>query len=67
MRFVVSVLSVLAFSAMTSQPMKPGREGATSLIPIIGDGSAWEVIGLTRSLEAVSQSPSPADYENSSE
>lgn len=35
---------------MTSRPTKPGGAGSTSLIPIIGGGSAWAVIGLSRSL-----------------
>ena len=35
--------------AMTSRPTKPGAEGATSLIPITGAGSAWAVMGLVRS------------------
>lgn len=34
---------------MTSRPMKPGGEGAKSLIPITGAGSAWAVLGLVRS------------------
>src|SRR6185295_19881070 len=34
---------------MTSRPMKPGGEGAKSLIPITGAGSAWAVLGLARS------------------
>jgi hypothetical protein len=34
---------------MTSRPTKPGGEGATSLIPITGAGSAWAVMGLVRS------------------
>jgi hypothetical protein len=34
---------------MTSRPMKPGGEGASSLIPITGGGSAWAVLGLVRS------------------
>jgi squalene-hopene/tetraprenyl-beta-curcumene cyclase len=34
---------------MTSRPMKPGGEGAGSLIPITGGGSAWAVLGLVRS------------------
>lgn len=34
---------------MTSRPTKPGGEGSTSLVPIIGAGSAWGVIGLARS------------------
>ena len=31
---------------MTSRPIKPGGPGSTSLIPIIGAGSAWAVMGL---------------------
>ncbi|MEX2112475.1 MAG: prenyltransferase/squalene oxidase repeat-containing protein [Pirellulales bacterium] len=34
---------------MTSRPTKPGGAGSTSLVPIIGAGSAWAVIGLSRS------------------
>ena len=34
---------------MTSRPAKPGGEPSTSLIPIIGGGSSWAVIGLIRS------------------
>jgi Squalene-hopene cyclase N-terminal domain len=34
---------------MTSRPMKPGGEGAKSLIPITGAGGAWAVLGLVRS------------------
>lgn len=34
---------------MTSRPTKPGGEGAKSLIPITGGGSAWAVLGLVRS------------------
>ena len=34
---------------MTSRPIKPGGEGAKSLIPITGAGSAWAVLGLVRS------------------
>jgi squalene-hopene/tetraprenyl-beta-curcumene cyclase len=33
---------------MTSRPMKPGGEGCKSLVPITGAGSAWAVLGLTR-------------------
>jgi squalene-hopene/tetraprenyl-beta-curcumene cyclase len=33
---------------MTSRPTKPGTEGSMSLIPIIGGGSNWAVIGLAR-------------------
>ena len=36
---------------MTSRPVnKPGGTGAKNLIPIIGAGSAWGVLGLVRSL-----------------
>ena len=35
---------------MRSLPAKPGGEPSSSLIPIIGAGSAWAVIGLVRSL-----------------
>lgn len=35
--------------AMTSRPTKPGDDGAGSLIPITGAGSAWAVLGLVRS------------------
>jgi hypothetical protein len=34
---------------MTSRPTKPGGEGSKSLIPIVGAGSAWAVLGLVRS------------------
>lgn len=34
---------------MTSRPTKPGSEGSTSLIPIVGAGNSWAVIGLVRS------------------
>jgi hypothetical protein len=34
---------------MTSRPIKPGDEGAKSLIPITAAGSAWAVMGLARS------------------
>lgn len=34
--------------AMPSRPTKPGGEGAKNLIPIIGAGSAWAVLGLVR-------------------
>ncbi len=34
---------------MTSRPIKAGGEGAKSLIPITGAGSAWAVLGLVRS------------------
>ena len=34
---------------MTSRPTKPGGAGCDSLIPIIGGGSAWAVIGLAGS------------------
>jgi hypothetical protein len=34
---------------MTSRPTKPGGAGSTSLVPIIGAGSSWAVIGLARS------------------
>jgi hypothetical protein len=34
---------------MTSRPIKPGDEGAKSLIPITAAGSAWAVMGLVRS------------------
>jgi hypothetical protein len=34
---------------MTSRPIKPGGEGSKSLIPIVGAGSAWAVMGLARS------------------
>ncbi len=33
---------------MTSRPTKPGDEGAKSLIPIIGAGSSWAILGLAR-------------------
>jgi squalene-hopene/tetraprenyl-beta-curcumene cyclase len=34
---------------MTSRPARPGGEGCKSLIPIIGAGSAWAILGLVRS------------------
>jgi squalene-hopene/tetraprenyl-beta-curcumene cyclase len=34
---------------MASRPTKPGGEGAKSLVPITGAGSAWGVLGLVRS------------------
>ena len=34
---------------MTSRPIKPGDEGAKSLIPITAAGSSWAVMGLVRS------------------
>lgn len=34
---------------MTSRPTKPGSPGSTNLVPIIGGGSAWGVMGLVRS------------------
>jgi Squalene-hopene cyclase N-terminal domain len=34
---------------MTSRPQKPGGKGADNLVPITGGGSAWAVLGLTRS------------------
>jgi hypothetical protein len=34
---------------MTSRPIQPGGEGAKNLIPIIGAGSSWAVLGLVRS------------------
>lgn len=34
---------------MTSRPIKPGGEGSKNLVPIIGAGSAWAVLGLVRS------------------
>lgn len=34
---------------MKSRPTKPGGEGANSLVPITGAGSAWGVLGLVRS------------------
>jgi hypothetical protein len=33
---------------MTSRSAKPGGEGSKSLIPIIGAGSAWAILGLTK-------------------
>ena len=35
---------------MTSRPIAPGGAASTSLIPIIGAGSAWAVMGLVRAL-----------------
>lgn len=34
---------------MTSRPIKPGGAGSKSLVPITGAGTAWAVIGLSRS------------------
>ncbi|MGE3317579.1 MAG: prenyltransferase/squalene oxidase repeat-containing protein [Planctomycetaceae bacterium] len=34
---------------MTSRPIKPGGEGSKSLVPIVGAGSSWGVLGLVRS------------------
>jgi Squalene-hopene cyclase C-terminal domain/Prenyltransferase and squalene oxidase repeat len=34
---------------MTSRPTRPGSEGAKSLIPITGAGTAWGILGLVRS------------------
>jgi squalene-hopene/tetraprenyl-beta-curcumene cyclase len=34
---------------MTSRPTTPGDKGSESLIPIIGAGSAWAILGLVRS------------------
>jgi hypothetical protein len=34
---------------MTSRPTVPGGQGSTSLVPITAAGSAWAVLGLTRS------------------
>lgn len=34
---------------MTSRPIKPGGEGSKNLVPIVGAGSAWGVMGLVRS------------------
>lgn len=33
---------------MASRPQKPGDQGADSLIPITGAGSAWAILGLSR-------------------
>lgn len=35
--------------SMTSRPIKPGGEGSKNLVPIIGGGSAWAVLGLIKS------------------
>jgi hypothetical protein len=45
---------------MTSRPTVPGGKGSTSLIPITGGGSAWAVLGLSRSTgraEPAAQAP----------
>jgi hypothetical protein len=34
---------------MSSRPLRPGGQGATSLVPITGAGTAWAIIGLARS------------------
>lgn len=36
---------------MTSRPTVPSGSGSTSLIPIIGGGTSWAVMGLVRSYE----------------
>jgi hypothetical protein len=42
---------------MTSRPTAPAGEGARSLIPITGAGSAWAVQGLVRSAGPAQQEP----------
>ena len=34
---------------MSSRPVKPGGEGSKSLVPIVGAGSTWAIMGLVRS------------------
>jgi hypothetical protein len=34
---------------MTSRPAKPGGDGSTNLVPIIGAGSAWALLGMVQS------------------
>jgi hypothetical protein len=36
---------------MISRPTKPGGAGSTSLVPIVGAGSAWGMLGLVHSVE----------------
>ena len=44
---------------MISRPTKPGGAGSDSLIPIVGGGSAWAVLGLASS-EKVAAAGAPA-------
>jgi squalene-hopene/tetraprenyl-beta-curcumene cyclase len=44
---------------MTSRPIKPGDKGATSLVPITGAGTAWGVLGLSRSRSLISPQAGP--------
>ena len=36
---------------MTSRPTKPGQEGAKNLVPITGQGNAWAILGLVRTVD----------------
>jgi squalene-hopene/tetraprenyl-beta-curcumene cyclase len=47
--FLVSTQRADGSWPMISRPTKPGGEGSKSLIPIVGAGSSWAVIGLARS------------------
>lgn len=49
-RFLVKTQHEDGSWPMTSRATKPGGAGSTSLIPIIGGGSAWGMIGLLHSL-----------------
>lgn len=42
---------------MTSRPTTPGSKGATSLIPIVGAGSSWAVLGLVKSTPPAKPGP----------
>ncbi|MFO0845648.1 MAG: prenyltransferase/squalene oxidase repeat-containing protein [Gemmataceae bacterium] len=44
---------------MSSRPTKPGGDGAKSLVPITGAGSAWAILGLVRSGLADGSAPRP--------
>ena len=40
---------------MTSRPTRPGGEGSSSLVPIVGAGTSWAVLGLVRTAPAARQ------------
>ncbi len=44
--FLVATQRVDGSWPMTSRPTTPGGEGSKNLVPIVGGGSAWAVIGL---------------------
>jgi hypothetical protein len=44
---------------MTSRPIPPGGQGASSLIPITGGAAAWGVLGLVRSAPPISPAAGP--------